>query len=600
MLGRTPIVAVLVTLVGIGTAVATPPANASTLVVQPDGKLVLAGRVWPEAGALARLNPDGSIDASFGEGGFSLDRRLPAFRALALEPDGEILGASVGGALARYLPGGAADPSFGAGGIGGTDEPGQAHFIWGDDGPSALLIQPGGAIVVAGNHDVGGGGRDAWVRRYDAVGRAVEPVGSIPQLTGPADSTDLLGLVEEPDGSLIGAGSTYTFEASELQTRPLLARFVPRSGSPYDPAFGGGVGLVRPSSAGFEYRAAFQAIADDGDGMVAAGEAGKTFMFARFHSDGTLDGGFGDGGLVAPPIVGPAAQAQYAYPRSWAEDVAVTGDGGVIAGGGTEQWGTWTPLQRDLAPRCVDCPQPMLVKLGSGGHLDPGFGNGGLLLLRRPDGAPLSGSVAEVTPLAGGRLLVNGYTPQRAAFIARLNPDGSYDPTFGAGGLVILEFPCSSDDQTQLRAAGCAPSAVLRLRAHLRRRRPSLSLRVGPNLPWAAVRKVTLSLPRGLRPARGSLRKTRVVAVGGSKPGRVRLFRARGNTGASLVFTHFGAAQELRVTMAAGSLRPLSRERRRARRMRFRVAVDFTHVAWSDTIGSQTVVRSVRVRPAGT
>jgi hypothetical protein len=34
--------------------------------------------------------------------------------------------------------------------------------------------------------------------------------------------------------------------------------------------------------------------------------------------------------------------------------------------------------------------------------------------------------------------------------------------------------------------------------------------------------------------------------------------------------------------------------------MRFRVAVDFTHVAWSDTIGSQTVVRSVRVRPAGT
>ena len=243
----------------------------------------------------------------------------------------------------------------------------------------------------------------------------------------------------------------------------------------------------------------------------------------------------------------------------------------------------------------------MLAKFGSDGHLDPGFGNGGLLLMRRPDGGPFEGSVAGVAPLESGKIIVNGYTPKRAAFVARLNPDGGYDQTFGGGGLVVLEFPCSSEDQAQLRAAGCVPSAALvtlRVR-HLRRRHPSLSLNVGSSLPWAAVKKVTLSLPRGLLPDRGSQAETRVVVIGGTGRGKVHLYRPHGKTGASVAFSRFGFARELHVTLPARSLRPLSPTRRRAKRMRFRVGVEFTHTAWWDTVGTQTVVRSVRVRPAG-
>lgn len=553
-----------------------------------------------EAGALARLNPDGSVDQSFAEGGFSLDQRLPAFQALALEPGGDILGAAAGGSLARYLPDGATDPSFGVGGIGGTDEPDQAHFVWGDEGPSALLVQPGGGIIVAGNHDLGGGGFDTWVRRYDAAGRGAEQVGYIPQLGGPADSTNLDGLIEEPDGSVIGAGSTYGYEESKFQTRPLLARFVPGSGSRYDPSFGGGAGLVRPSSAAYTYSATFNAIADDGAGLVAAGEAGSTFLLARYHPDGSLDAGFGEGGFSAPPIEGPAAHAPEAAPKSWAEAVAVTGDGGIVVGGGTSQWGTWVPVRRDMPAHCTDCPQPLLARFDSGGHLDPGFGNHGLVPLQRPGGGTLEGSVAGVTALASGKILVNGYTSKRAAFVARLNPDGSYDQTFGANGLVLLEFPCSSEEQAQLRAAGCVPSALVRLRVRrLRRAHPSLSMRVGANLPWAAVKHVRLRLPHGLLPARRSQAKARVVAVGGTGRGRVHLNRPRGKAGASFGFSRFGSARELRVTLPAGSLRPLSRRRLRAKRMRFRVDVEFTHAAWRDTLGAQTVVRNVRVGPAG-
>ncbi len=601
MSGRTPIAlafaAMLLAALGaIGGSAS--PADASTLVVQPDGKIVIAGRIaWHEAGALARLNPDGSLDSSFAEGGFLLDRRLPGFRALALEPDGDILGAAVAGSLARYLPNGAIDPSFGVGGIGGTDEPDQVHFLFGEEGPSALLVQPGGGIVVAGNHGVGGGGFDAWVRRYDAAGRGAEQVGSIPQLGGPADATKVDGLIEVPDGSLIGAGLTYGYEESKFQTRPLLARFVPGSGSRYDPAFGGGAGLVRPSSAGYKYKAGFHAVANDGDGLVAAGEAGGTFLLARYNLDGSLDTGFGEGGFSAPPIEGPAAHAPEASPHSWAEDVAVMGDGGIVLGGATEQWGTWVPVQRDMVAHCADCPQPMLAKFGSSGHLDPGFGNGGLLLLRRPDGGPFEGSVAGVTALASGGILVNGYVSNQTAFVARLNPDGSYDQTFGANGLVVLEFPCSSANEAKERAAGCIPSALVTLRArHLLRGHPSLSMRVAPNLPWAAVKKVMLSLPQGLLPTRGWPAKAKVVAVGGAGRGKVHLYRAHGKTPARIAFTHFGLARALRVRLPTGSLGPLSPRRRRARLVRFRVGVDFTNVAGWDSF-SQTVVRSVRVRP---
>jgi uncharacterized delta-60 repeat protein len=42
---------------------------------------------------MARLDPDGSLDGGFGEGGFVVDRRLPPLTALALQPDGRIVAA---------------------------------------------------------------------------------------------------------------------------------------------------------------------------------------------------------------------------------------------------------------------------------------------------------------------------------------------------------------------------------------------------------------------------------------------------------------------------------------------------------------------------
>ena len=53
----------------------------------------------------------------------------------------------------------------------------------------------------------------------------------------------------------------------------------------------------------------------------------------------------------------------------------------------------------------------MLAKFDSSGHLDPGFGSGGLLRLAKPDGNTFVGEVEQVATLADGRYLVKGSTP---------------------------------------------------------------------------------------------------------------------------------------------------------------------------------------------
>jgi uncharacterized delta-60 repeat protein len=70
------------------------------LKVQPDGAIVVAG--WfpvgggLPSGAVARLNPDGGLDSSFGAGSVPTDRFVAA---LALTPDGNVLAGGTFGVI---------------------------------------------------------------------------------------------------------------------------------------------------------------------------------------------------------------------------------------------------------------------------------------------------------------------------------------------------------------------------------------------------------------------------------------------------------------------------------------------------------------------
>ncbi len=92
-------------------------------VEQPDGKLLLAGMSsWVPF--VVRINTNGSIDSTFGTGGYLIQPTPEGGEAYAitLQPDGKIIlcGYSDPGfqpTVARLLPNGSLDPSFGNGGV---------------------------------------------------------------------------------------------------------------------------------------------------------------------------------------------------------------------------------------------------------------------------------------------------------------------------------------------------------------------------------------------------------------------------------------------------------------------------------------------------
>src|SRR5260370_10780276 len=110
-----------------------------SLAIQPDGKIVLSGYTGANPNstdfALVRYNSNGSLDASFGSGGFVTTDffGLADFgRTVLVLPDGMLLVVgsafiaqnSPGFALARYTANGALDTSFGSGGKVTTAFPG--------------------------------------------------------------------------------------------------------------------------------------------------------------------------------------------------------------------------------------------------------------------------------------------------------------------------------------------------------------------------------------------------------------------------------------------------------------------------------------------
>ena len=135
---------------------------ANAVAVQTDGKLVVVGTTYinndfsDEDFAVARYNPDGTLDKTFGVGG-KVQTDFPGLAAVAssvvVQPDGKIVVA--GGAfplftflgdiaLVRYNANGSLDASFGHGGIVRT------RFSAGGSYAFAVTLLSNGKIIIAG------------------------------------------------------------------------------------------------------------------------------------------------------------------------------------------------------------------------------------------------------------------------------------------------------------------------------------------------------------------------------------------------------------------------------------------------------------------
>ena len=150
---------------------------ASSLAIQPDGKIVVAG--WSDAGgttdfAVVRYNVDGSLDTTFsGDGklvqaiGTGGDLGL----GVAVQSDGKILVSGQSSspdnnfALVRFNADGTLDTSFGGGdGILETNFGSNS-----DDRAQSIVVQSDGKIVLTGTSTVDGN-YDFAIARYDSNG----------------------------------------------------------------------------------------------------------------------------------------------------------------------------------------------------------------------------------------------------------------------------------------------------------------------------------------------------------------------------------------------------------------------------------------------
>jgi uncharacterized delta-60 repeat protein len=298
--------------------------------------------------ALVRYNLDGTLDTSFGTGGKVLTdffHYQDEIHDLAIQFDGKIVAvgrarraedAAIFFALARYNPDGSLDSTFGSGGKVTTDVNGYAL---------AVVIRPDGKIVVAGRSDSSSGTDVNFaLARYNVNGSLDETFGS-----GGLVLTDFGGfdvandLILQPDAKLIAVG-VKNGDAS--RNNYALARYT--SDGNLDPSFGSG-GKVETDFSNEDDRAQSVALASDGK-IVVAGPTGTpvfnpvsslvagpfltstdpnpNFGLARYNSNGSLDQTFGNSGKVNTIFQSPFAEN---------ETVVIQPDGKIVSAGWCEQ-----------------------------------------------------------------------------------------------------------------------------------------------------------------------------------------------------------------------------------------------------------------------
>ncbi|WP_406054569.1 calcium-binding protein [Streptomyces sp. NBC_01077] len=297
-------------------------------------------------------------------------------------------------------------------------------------GMALVLALPGTALAAPGDLDP----------TFGPDGRVTTPI------TGYAEGHDI---ARQADGRMVVVGVSEAGFA--------LARY--DSNGSLDPTFSGD-GTVTSDFGGGSHTANAVAIQPSDGKIVVAGtteviaeEGGGCCFFsvARYNTDGSLDTGFGDGGLVRVEEFGGSADGA---------DVAVQADGRIVAAGKGGGSGF------------------ALVRLGTDGSLDPSLGGDGAVVAGFTPTSPQDGGgIARSMALQpDGRIVSVGYVGNTAFDIgvARYNSNGTLDTTFSGDGMVTADFggtefgnavAVQPDGRIVAAGSGGAGFAVLRYNA---------------------------------------------------------------------------------------------------------------------------------------
>jgi uncharacterized delta-60 repeat protein len=317
--------------------------NANAMALQPDGKIVVVGLT--EGGvAVARFNPDGSADLSFGQNGKTKPLTSVGQAVawcLAIQPDGGIVtggwisdgGNGIGFSLFRFKSNGKLDPSFGSTGKVIT------HFFNFNDTIYKVAIQPDGKIIAVGDVGEPGVGHLFGVARYNPNGTLDSSFGTGGKVTsnfGDADAFDGIVLQAASDLALLANGNIVVvgYALKDFGGYNFgVIRYLPNGN--LDQTFGNG-GFVTTDFNGSSDFASCVAIQADGK-IVVGGYAfdrntgDNDMAVARYNTDGTLDATFGGFGRLISGVMGTDFINTIAVDQSGKILVAGGAPGGPIA-----------------------------------------------------------------------------------------------------------------------------------------------------------------------------------------------------------------------------------------------------------------------------
>ena len=350
-------------------------------------------------GRYARRVPEpGDLDASFsGDGKRTIDfGGTDAAHVVLVQPDGRILVVGGGAAassfcVARLRANGALDTTFGSGG--------RRVIDFGGDNESAFgaALQSDGKIVLAGGSDL----RVAAARlnRNGSLDTTFSGDGKRVFSWGPISRAS--AVLELPNGKLLLAGFSGP-EGGNIQVARLNAN------GALDTTFGSG-GKASVDFGGDDFGLAIARQAN-GRILVAGRSTAGGAVVARLRANGALDPDFdGDGRVMLPG--GGGANAVLVQPA----------DGKILVAGNAQGSQLMT-----------------VTRLRPNGSPDTTFSGDGTATI---DFGSLADLAHDAVLQPDGKIVVAGYTQaDEDVAVARINPNGGPDTTFGAAGKARVDF----------------------------------------------------------------------------------------------------------------------------------------------------------------
>ncbi|HEY7986383.1 MAG TPA: cadherin-like domain-containing protein, partial [Methylophilaceae bacterium] len=334
--------------------------SANAVVVQPDGKILVAGTAGGTAStaasfAVARYNSDGSLDSTFDGNGKATTNFTSvlgsAASSVALQADGKVVvagsaqnvGTGEDFAVARFNADGSLDSTFGTNGKVTTNlGPGPSN----DDFATSEAIQANGKIVVGGYSTNINGNTDFSLVRYNTNGSLDTSFNATGKVTTDFNNSydKLYSITIQADGKIIAVGSINNQDFA-------LARY--NTDGSLDTSFGTNGKLT---SDFFNRADIAKSVIVQSDGKILVTGSVTTpyaqeIGLERFNADGSLDSTFGNNGKLITDVGIPG----YDF-YSVGNSVTVEADGKILIAGGNGY-------------------TSVVLRYNSDGTLDNSFGN---------------------------------------------------------------------------------------------------------------------------------------------------------------------------------------------------------------------------------